>query len=104
MSEAIKLPSWAISFAGPLILASIPVAISWGSLTAQADATAEETKIIAETLKEMKEETTDTAKLAELNSQKIDQLSDSLSDQVKINEQTSDQLKTLINLMIQDRR
>jgi uncharacterized coiled-coil protein SlyX len=52
----------------------------------------------------MKEETTDTAKLAALNSQKIDQLSDSLSDQVKINEQTSDQLKTLINLMIQDRR
>ena len=49
----LRIPSWAVSLGAPLVLAAIPVAIAWGTMQAQAEATNEEVARVANVVENM---------------------------------------------------
>jgi alpha-D-ribose 1-methylphosphonate 5-phosphate C-P lyase len=90
MSEnAIKVPTWAL----PIGAALLSGAIAWGSMQAQAAATADEVAVI-----KTKVEQADTT--GKLNAQAIDQITKSLAQMNETARDSDAKLQTLIELMI----
>ena len=91
MSEgnSIKIPTWAL----PIGAALLSGAIAWGSMQAQAQATADEVAEI-----KVKVEEADTT--GKLNAQAIEQITQSLSQMNETARDSDAKLQTLIELMI----
>ena len=92
MSEQshIQIPTWAL----PLVFAAASGLLAWGSMRAEAAATAEE---VAEM--KVKFEQADTT--GKLNAQAIDQISKNLAEMSQTARDSDQKLQTLIELMIQ---
>ena len=91
MSEgnSIKIPTWAL----PIGAALLSGAIAWGSMQAQAQATADEVAEI-----KVKVEEADTT--GKLNAQAIEQITQSLAHMNETARDSDAKLQTLIELMI----
>jgi|TARA_A100001388_G_scaffold226985_1_gene178237 alpha-D-ribose 1-methylphosphonate 5-phosphate C-P lyase len=91
MSEgnSIKIPTWAL----PIGAALLSGAIAWGSMQAQAQATADEVAEI-----KVKVEEADTT--GKLNAQAIEQITQSLAQMNETARDSDAKLQTLIELMI----
>ena len=91
MSEgnSIKIPTWAL----PIGAAIVSGAIAWGSMQAQASATADEVAEI-----KVKVEEADTT--GKLNAQAIEQITQSLAQMNETARDSDAKLQTLIELMI----
>ena len=91
MSEgnSIKIPTWAL----PIGAALLSGAIAWGSMQAQAQATADEVAVI-----KVKVEEVDTT--GKLNAQAIEQITQSLAQMNETARDSDAKLQTLIELMI----
>ena len=87
---SIKIPTWAL----PIGAAVVSGAIAWGSMQAQAAATADEVAEI-----KVKVEQADTT--GKLNAQAIDQITKSLAQMNEPARDSDAKLQTLIELMIQ---
>ena len=87
--NSIKIPTWAL----PIGAAIVSGAIAWGSMQAQASATADE---VAEN--KVKVEEADTT--GKLNAQAIEQITQSLAQMNETARDSDAKLQTLIELMI----
>ena len=86
---SIKIPTWGL----PIAAAAISGAIAWGSMQAQAAATADEVDKI-----KVKVEQADTT--GKLNAQAIEQITQSLAQMNETARDSDAKLQTLIELMI----
>ena len=86
---SIKIPTWAL----PIGAAIVSGAIAWGSMQAQASATADEVAEI-----KVKVEEADTT--GKLNAQAIEQITQSLAQMNETARDSDAKLQTLIELMI----
>ena len=87
--NSIKIPTWAL----PIGAAIVSGAIAWGSMQAQASATADEVAEI-----KVKVEEADTT--GKLNAQAIEQITQSLAQMNETSRDSDAKLQTLIELMI----
>ena len=87
--NSIKIPTWAL----PIGAAIVSGAIAWGSMQAQASATADEVAEI-----KVKVEEADTT--GKLNAQAIEQITQSLAQMTETARDSDAKLQTLIELMI----
>ena len=87
--NSIKIPTWAL----PIGAAIVSGAIAWGSMQAQASATADEVAEI-----KVKVEEADTT--GKLNAQAIEQITQSLAQMNETARDSDAKLQTLIELMI----
>ena len=87
--NSIKIPTWAL----PIGAAIVSGAIAWGSMQAQASATADEVAEI-----KVKVEEADTT--GKLNAQAIEQITQSLAQMNETARDSAAKLQTLIELMI----
>ena len=87
--NSIKIPTWAL----PIGAAIVSGAIAWGSMQAQASATADEVAEIR-----VKVEEADTT--GKLNAQAIEQITQSLAQMNETARDSDAKLQTLIELMI----
>ena len=87
--NSIKIPTWAV----PIGAAIVSGAIAWGSMQAQASATADEVAEI-----KVKVEEADTT--GKLNAQAIEQITQSLAQMNETARDSDAKLQTLIELMI----
>ena len=87
--NSIKVPTWAL----PIGAAIVSGAIAWGSMQAQASATADEVAEI-----KVKVEEADTT--GKLNAQAIEQITQSLAQMNETARDSDAKLQTLIELMI----
>ena len=87
--NSIKIPTWAL----PIGAAIVSGAIAWGSMQAQASATADEVAEI-----KVKVEAADTT--GKLNAQAIEQITQSLAQMNDTARDSDAKLQTLIELMI----
>ena len=87
--NSIKIPTWAL----PIGAAIVSGAIAWGSMQAQASATADEVTEI-----KVKVEEADTT--GKLNAQAIEQITQSLAQMNETARDSDAKLQTLIELMI----
>ena len=87
--NSIKIPTWAL----PIGAAIVSGAIAWGSMQAQASATADE---VAESKVKVQEADT----TGKLNAQAIEQITQSLAQMNETARDSDAKLQTLIELMI----
>ena len=100
MSEAIKVPSWAV----PLVAAVIPAAIAFGSMQAMSQATDAEVAKVSQVVEKLEATTSDNEVRTKLNAQAIQTIADGLAQQTEISKATDEKLGTLIELMLKERR
>ena len=100
MSEAIKVPSWAV----PLVAAVIPAAIAFGSMQAMSQATEDEIAKVGLVVEKLEATTSDNEVRTKLNEQAIQTIADGLAQQTEISKATDEKLGTLIELMLKERR
>ena len=93
----IKLPSWTL----PIAAGIIPAAIAWGTMQAQAEATAEDISRISVVVEKVQEESGDNTKSTALNAQAITSIADSLARQEKIQEASDARLAHLVQLLLE---
>ena len=89
-SNSFKVPTWAL----PIGAALVSGAIAWGSMQAQAAATADE-------VAEIKVKVAQADTTGKLNAQAIDQITKSLAQMNETARDSDAKLQTLIELMIQ---
>ena len=87
--NSIKIPTWAL----PIGAAIVSGAIAWGSMQAQASATADE-------VAEIKVKVEEAATTGKLNAQAIEQITQSLAQMNETARDSDAKLQTLIELMI----
>ena len=87
--NSIKIPTWAL----PIGAAIVSGAIAWGSMQAQASATADE-------VAEIKVKVEDADTTGKLNAQAIEQITQSLAQMNETARDSDAKLQTLIELMI----
>ena len=97
----LRIPSWAVSLGAPLVLAAIPVAIAWGTMQAQAQATNEEVERVANVVSDMEEEVDSNSKSTALNEQAIQAIADSLARSEEIQKASDARLAHLIQIMLE---
>ena len=93
----IKIPSWTL----PIAAGIIPAAIAWGTMQAQAEATAEDISRISVVVEKVQEESGDNTKSTALNAQAITSIADSLARQEKIQEASDARLAHLVQLLLE---
>lgn len=93
----IKIPSWTL----PIAAGIIPAAIAWGTMQAQAEATAEDISRVSAVVEKVQEETGDNTKSTALNAQAITSIADSLARQEKIQEASDARLAHLVQLLLE---
>ena len=96
----IKLPSWTL----PIAAGIIPAAIAWGTMQAQAEATAEDISRISVVVEKVQEESGDNTKSTALNAQAITSIADSLARQEKIQEASDARLAHLVQLLLEQNK
>ena len=97
----LRIPSWAVSLGAPLVLAAIPVAIAWGTMQAQAQATNEEVARVATVVEDMEEDVDSNSKSTALNEQAIQAIADSLARSEEIQKASDARLAHLIQIMLE---
>lgn len=100
----LKVPSWAVTMGTPLVLAAIPIAVGYGTLQAQAQATDEQVERITDIVEEMGDELTVTTTDTALNTQAIRAIADGLAAQQRISESTDEKLGQLIQIMLESQK
>jgi hypothetical protein len=88
----------------PLVLAAIPIAVGYGTLQAQAQATDEQVERITDIVEEMGDELTGTTTDTALNTQAIRAIADGLAAQQRISESTDEKLGQLIQIMLESQK
>ena len=93
----IKIPSWTL----PIAAGIIPAAIAWGTMQAQAEATAEDISRISVVVEKVQEESGDNTKSTALNAQAITSIADSLARQEKIQAASDARVAHLVQLLLE---
>ena len=96
----IKVPSWTL----PLAAGIIPACIAWGTMQAQAEATAQDVARVAIVIEKVQEEAGDNTKSTALNAQAITSIADSLARQEKIQEASDARLAHLVQLLLEQNK
>ena len=97
MSEAtIRVPTWAL----PLLIGGVTVAVSWGVLQANTAHATEERERIAEIAEQAAKKAVENGQQVAVNSTKLEVIVQSLSEQKEIQQKTNEQIAALVQAML----
>jgi hypothetical protein len=92
----INIPTWAM----PILISGLGVAIAYGSSMAEADATKAEVARIEVIVKETAKQASVNGKSNAVTETKVDAIIDSLARQEKIQEKTNEQIQALVQALL----
>ena len=97
MSEtSIKVPTWAL----PLLIGGVTVAVSWGVLQANTAHASEERARIAQIAEEAAKKAQANGQAQAVTEQKVEAIVNSLARQEKIQEKTNKQIQALVQALL----
>jgi hypothetical protein len=100
MSEnTVSIPTWAM----PIVISGLGVAIAYGSSMAEAEATKAEVKRVEAAVVEVIKESNANGKAVALNSQAIQQIAKGLADQQETAKASDEKLAQLITIMLEQK-
>ena len=93
---SIRIPTWAL----PLAIGGITIAVSWGVLQANTAHATEERARIAEIAEQAAKKAVENGQQVAVNSTKLEVIVQSLSEQKEIQQKTNEQISALVQAML----
>jgi len=93
---SIRIPTWAL----PLAIGGITIAVSWGVLQANTAHATEERARIAEIAEQAAKKAVENGQQVAINSTKLEVIVQSLSEQKEIQQKTNEQISALVQAML----
>ena len=93
---SIRVPTWAL----PLAIGGITIAVSWGVLQANTAHATEERARIAEIAEQAAKKAVENGQQVAINSTKLEVIVQSLSEQKEIQQKTNEQISALVQAML----
>ena len=93
---SIRIPTWAL----PLAIGGITIAVSWGVLQANTAHAAEERDRIAAIAEQAAKKAVENGQQVAVNSTKLEVIVQSLSEQKEIQQKTNEQISALVQAML----
>ena len=95
----IKVPTWAL----PLLIGVLTIAVSWGVLQANTAHASEDRERIAQIAEEAVKKAQANGQAVAVTEQKVQAIVESLSRQEKIQEQTNQQIQALVQALLNNK-